>query len=88
MASCGARTLGNPRAAAALLRPPYYRASAGTLRPKQFAFPRVPANLGTDFAGWMKTPKAMELLKPEIVALTVFVAESITVTLLESPFTT
>src|ERR1700751_1151138 len=45
--------LGNPKADEAALSPPNVLASAATLRPKQFAFPGVPANLG-----WMKIPFA------------------------------
>src|SRR5260370_25888712 len=46
MAFCNAGTVGNPRAAAAALRPPNCTCSAVTLWPKQFAFPGVPANAG------------------------------------------
>src|SRR6516162_5721392 len=46
MAFCSALTLGNPRAAAAALRPRNCPCSAVTLWPKQFALPGVPANAG------------------------------------------
>jgi hypothetical protein len=44
-AFCSARTLGKCRASAAALSPPYCRANAETLWPKQFGFPGVPAKM-------------------------------------------
>jgi hypothetical protein len=86
MAFCNAATLGNPRAAAAALRPPNRRASAETLTPWQFENPGVPANLG---AGWMKTPKAMGSSPTDIgEPVTVLVAVAITDTLFAPLFAT
>src|SRR5262245_15671224 len=71
MASCRARTLGKPRAAAALLSPPNWRASAETLLPKQLAFPGVPANTGV--AGWANAHVApARLLSPGPPTMAVF----------------
>jgi hypothetical protein len=81
MASCSAFTLANPSAEAAALSPRYCRTSADTLRPWQFAFPGVPANLG---AGWMKLPALLGKLPTGMTAVVAFVAASITVTLFAS----
>jgi len=81
MAFCNADTSVYPRADAALLSPPYFRASAETLCPWQFAFPGVPANRA---AGWMKLPTLIGNVPTGTTAVATFVAVSTTVTLFAS----
>jgi len=74
------------QAAAALLSPPYCRASADTLCPWQVALPGVPANLS---GVWIKMPYATGILPTGIgEPITVSVAVAITHTLLETEFAT
>jgi hypothetical protein len=91
MASSSPCTLENSKAAAAASRPPNFVARAETLVPRQFLDPGTPANDGGGcpaLGGCINTPKATGPLPTRIVALTVFVAVSITDTVLETKFAT